>query len=141
MRDSTWAFAVVEIVHLIVLAIFGGAVLFTDLRLLNVSFRSVPAPVMAREMLPLTSGGAVCMFLTGALLLISGPTRYYYNTPFWIKMWLFAIAVIVHFILQIRVARMESEDDRATLARKIFAAASLLLWAGVGVSGRAIGYF
>jgi hypothetical protein len=141
MRDSTWAFAIVEVVHLLSLALFGGSILFVDMRLLGFSFTSQPAPRVMRELLPLTGGGVIVMFLTGALLLSSGPMRYYYNTPFRIKMWLFFIAVALHFVLQTQVARIAPEMYRSTSLQKAGAMLSLLLWAGVGISGRAIGYF
>jgi hypothetical protein len=141
MRDATWAFAIVEIVHLIALAIFGGAVLLLDLRLMGIGFTSQSASRVAREFLPITLGGIAVMFLTGTLLLASGPMRYYYNTPFRIKMWLFFFAVIVHFTLQIKVARRNRTQDRATLGQKAAGAISLLLWSSIGIAGRAIGYF
>lgn len=141
MRDSTWAFAIVETIHLIVLAIFGGCILFLDLRLMGVGFRSVSEQNMAREMLPLTVGGAIVMFLTGFLLLVSGPMRYYYNTPFRAKMVFFFAAVVFHFILQVGIARSRAQGDHVTAIRKISAVISLLLWSAVGLSGRAIGYF
>ncbi len=141
MRDSTWAFAIVEIAHLIALAVFGGAILLLDLRLVGLGFTTQPAPQVAREFLPITAGGVAVMFLTGSLLLASGPMRYYYNTPFRIKMWLFFIALFFHFILQIKVARQDPEYDQSTLGRKAAGAISLLLWLSIGVAGRAIGYF
>jgi len=69
MRDATWAFAIVEVVHLIALAMSGGAILLLDLRLMGVGLTSQPASEVAREFLPLTLGGVVVMFLTGLLLL------------------------------------------------------------------------
>jgi hypothetical protein len=141
MRDSTWAFAIVEIVHLVALAIFGGAILFVDSRLIGIRFTAQPAPQVARELLPVTVGGVAVLFVTGSLLLASGPMRYYYNTPFRIKMALFFIAVIFHFILQIGVARRDPINDSSSLGRKTAGAFSLLLWASIGIAGRAIGYF
>jgi hypothetical protein len=141
MRDSTWAFAIVEIGHLIALAVFGGAILLLDLRLLGFAFTTQPAPRVAREFLPITVAGVVAMFLTGSLLLASGPMRYYYNTPFRIKMWLFFIALFFHFILQIKVAQQNPQHDHSTPGRKAAGAISLLLWLSIGVAGRAIGYF
>ena len=141
MRDSTWAFAIVEIIHLIALAFFGGSILFVDLRLLGLNFTSQPAGRIAREFLPITLGGVSVMFISGALLLSSRPMRYYYNTPFRIKMWLFFIAVIVHFVLQVGMSRQNTGPDRSPAWLKAVAVLSLLLWSGVGISGRAIGYF
>jgi uncharacterized membrane protein len=141
MRDATWAFAIVEVVHLIALAMSGGAILLLDLRLMGVGLTSQPASEVAREFLPLTLGGVVVMFLTGLLLLASGPMRYYYNTPFRIKMGLFVLATIVHFTLQIRVSRQDPVEGRATPGQKAAGAISLLLWSSIGIAGRAIGYF
>jgi hypothetical protein len=141
MRDSTWGFAIVEIGHLITLAVFGGAILFVDLRLLGWALPSYPAPLVAREFLPITLGGVIVMFASGFLLLASGPMRYYYNTPFRVKMGLFFIALIFHFAMQISIARRDPQSDRETIWRKGAAALSLALWAAIGISGRAIGYF
>jgi hypothetical protein len=141
MRDSTWAFAIVEIGHLLGLAVFGGAVLFVDARLLGFGFTTQSTPQVARELLPITAVGVAVMLVTGSLLLASGPMRYYYNTPFRIKMWLFFIALFFHFTLQIAVARQDSQQDRSSPARKAAGAVSLLLWFGIALAGRAIGYF
>jgi hypothetical protein len=141
MRDSTWAFAIVEIVHLIGLTVFGGAVLFVDLRLMGFSFGEQPVSQVARELLPVTLVGVIVMFVTGVLLLASGPMRYFYNTPFRIKMWLFFIALIFHFVLQIRVSRKKPEWNRYASALRVAGATSLLLWLSIGMAGRAIGYF
>lgn len=141
MRDSTWAFAIVEIVHLLSLAVFGGAILFVNMRLLGVNFTSQPAPRVMQELMPLAIGGVIVMFVTGTLLLSSGPMRYYYNTPFRFKMYLFFIALVFHFVLQARVARIDVEKFHPTALLKAAALLSMFLWAGVGVSGRAIGYF
>ncbi len=141
MRDSTWAFAIVEIVHLVALAIFGGAILMLDLRFLGFGFTSQPAPQVARSFLPITATGLLVLFITGALLLASGPMRYFYNTPFRIKMWLFFIAVIFHFVLQVKVARRDPAVDVTTAGRKAAGALSMLLWASIAIAGRAVGYF
>jgi hypothetical protein len=141
MSNSTWGFAIVEIGHLIALAVFGGAVLLVDLRMMGFGFTSQPAPQVAREFLPLTVGGIVVMFISGSLLLASGPMRYYYNTPFRIKMWLFFIALFFHFTLQIKVARQDAKQDRSTPWRRAAGGVSLLLWLTIGMAGRAIGYF
>jgi hypothetical protein len=141
MNTSTWGFAIVEVGHLIALAFFGGGVLLVDLRLMGVAFTSQPAPRVAREFLPITVAGIVAMLISGALLLASGPMRYYYNTPFRIKMWLFFIALFFHFTLQIRIARQNPELDRSTPWRRAAGGVSLLLWFSIGMAGRAIGYF
>ncbi len=137
MRDSTWAFAIVEVIHLIALALFGGAVLLVDMRLLGKGLKTQSTDQIARQFLPITAGGAFVMLLSGALLVASGPMRYYYNPAFRVKMWLFIVAVIVHFFLQISTARREAT---VALWQRAGAVASLLLWLSIGLAGRAIGF-
>jgi hypothetical protein len=140
MRDSTWDFAIVEIGHLLALAIFGGAVLVVDLRFLNLAFKSQPSSQVARELLPLTVGGIVVMAISGLLLMANGPVRYYYNSAFRIKMLLFVVAIFWQFILQTGAAREASIVKEGSSLWKIGAILSLLLWTSIGLAGRAIGY-
>ncbi len=137
MRDSTWGFAIVEIIHLLALAIFGGAILIVDLRLMGIGLKSQRASQVAKELFPVVVVSLLVMFLSGSLLLASGPMRYYYNPAFRIKMVLFFIAVIVHIVLQRRVSKSEVETSRW---RSVSAVISMLLWLSIGLAGRAIGY-
>ena len=138
LSSSTWAFAVIEIVHLLALAIFGGAVLLLDLRFFNIGFRTQSAQQVARELLPQAAGSILVLVVTGILMIASGPMRYYYNIAFRAKLTLFVVAAALQFSLQYAVAR--SDDGTALLWRRVAAAASLLLWFSVGLAGRAIGY-
>jgi hypothetical protein len=140
MRDSTWGFAIVEIGHLLALAVFGGAVLLVDLRFLGVGLRTQPAFRVARELLPLAAGGVIVMLASGLLMVANGPVRYYYNPAFRLKMILFAVAVVVHFLLQIAAARCTARPEAGSRWLKTGAVVSLLLWFSIGVAGRAIGY-
>lgn len=140
MRDSTYAFAAVEIVHLLALAVFGGAILLVDLRFLGVAFRSHPSWQIAKEFLPLTAGGVAAMFLSGFLLFMGGTMRYYHNPAFRLKMLLFVLALVVHFSLQIREAKQRAVEDGKLWRVKLGASLSLILWLSIGLAGRAIGY-
>jgi hypothetical protein len=140
MRNSTYAFAVVEIGHLLALAVFGGAILLVDLSFLGFAFKPQPASQVARELLPLTAGGVLAMAVTGFLLFMGGTMRYYHNPAFRLKIVLFAIALAFHFILQIRVARQSPELTTNSAWLRIGSVVSLLLWLTIGLAGRAIGY-
>ena len=54
MAASKWAFAIVEMVHLLGLASLGGKILMVDLRLLGLRLRRRPAAEVARELSPLS---------------------------------------------------------------------------------------
>jgi hypothetical protein len=140
MRDSTYGFAIVEIGHLLALAIFGGAVLLVDLRFLDIAFTSQRTSQVARDLLPLTGGGVIVMLISGFLLFLGGPVRYYHNPAFQLKIGLFAIALFFHFILQVRAVRKGSEPGRNSAWIKAGAVLSLFLWSAIGLAGRAIGY-
>ena len=56
VRESVWAFAVIESVHLLALAMMGGAVLLVDMRMLNIGHswgRLLAPPLNARAGPPL----------------------------------------------------------------------------------------
>src|SRR6266581_4787290 len=86
IRTSPWAFAVIESVHLLALAVIGGAVLMLDLRLLGLGLRDQPIERVARDAQPWLVGSLVVMLVTGVLLFSSEPIKCYYSTPFWVKM-------------------------------------------------------
>jgi len=140
IRDSTYDFAIVEVSHLLALAIFGGAVLLVDLRFLNLGFTSQPAPQVAKELLPLTAGGVTIMLLTGLVLFLGGPVRYYHNPAFQLKIALFLVALIAHFVLQVGVSQQRNGQPMRPALLKAGAIVSLLLWLSIGLAGRAIGY-
>jgi hypothetical protein len=140
MRDSTHGFAVVEMGHLLALAIFGGAVLLVDLRFLGWCFKLQPIGEIARQLLPLTVGGVAVMSVTGFALFLGGPVRYYHNPAFQLKMVLFVVALLFHFALQIGASLQDDDKTRPTALLKVGAALSLLLWLVIGLAGRAIGY-
>jgi hypothetical protein len=140
MRDATYDFAIVEVGHLLALAVFGGAVLLVNLRFLDWGFKKQPASQVARELLPLTAGGVIVMLVSGLLLFLAGPVRYYHNPAFRLKVILFVIALFFHFILQVKTARQVSDRGRTSPWLKAGAVLSLLLWFMIGLAGRAIGY-
>jgi hypothetical protein len=139
IRTSTWAFAVIESVHLLALAAIGGAVLVVDLRLLGLGLRRQPVAAIAREAQPWFVGSLATMIVTGVGLFLSEAVKCYYSTPFWWKMGSLALAVAFAFTVRRRV----TADDPPRLHPlwlKLVALVSLTLWFGVGAGGRWIGF-
>jgi len=139
LRHSTWGFAIIETVHLLGLAAFGGSILIVDLRLLGVGLRRQPVERVAREMWPIALGSLALMLISGLLLVTTGPLKYYYSPSFRIKMLLFAPAVAFYFTLH-RGALHRGQDEDVSAWPKVAAVISLTLWLGVGLAGRAIGF-
>ena len=136
---STWAFAVIESVHLLALSAIGGAVLLVDLRLLGLGIRSSTLEEVARDAQPWLIGSLVVMLVTGFLLFASEPVKCYNSTPFRVKMLCLALGTIFAFTVRRKVA-MAGEGRVRPIWLKLVAVVSLALWFGVGAGGRWIGF-
>ena len=139
IKNSPWAFAVIESVHLLALAVIGGAVLMLDLRLLGLGLRRQPIPEVAREAQPWLVGSLIVMLITGFALFSSEATKCYYSTPFWVKMTSLALAMAFTFTVRRRVS-FEGDGRVRPIVLKLVALVSLTLWFGVGAGGRWIGF-
>jgi len=139
IKNSSWAFAVIESVHLLALAVIGGAVLMLDLRLLGLGLRRQPIPEVAREAQPWLVGSLIVMLITGFALFSSEATKCYYSTPFWVKMTSLALAMAFTFTVRRRVS-FEGDGRVRPIVLRLVALVSLTLWFGVGAGGRWIGF-
>jgi len=139
ISTSTWAFAVIESVHLLALSVIGGAVLIVDLRLLGFGIRAQTLPELSREAQPWFIGSWMVMIVTGVLLFVSEPQKLYYSTPFAVKMICLLLGTIFALTVRRRVA-LAGEDRVSPLVMKLVAIVSLGLWFGVGAGGRWIGF-
>ena len=72
---STWAFAVIESIHLLALSVIGGAVLMVDLRLLGLGLRTQPLADVARDAWPWFVGSWVVMIVTGVAAVRLGAAK------------------------------------------------------------------
>jgi len=139
ISQSSWAFAVIESVHLLALAVIGGAVLMLDLRLLGLGLREQPIARVARDAFPWFVGSLIVMLVTGFGLFMSEAIKCYYSTPFWVKMTSLLLAMTFAFTVRRKVA-LAGEGHVRPIWRKAVAVVSLVLWFGVGASGRWIGF-
>ena len=138
MRNSKWAFAIVEMIHLLALTGLGGVVLLVDLGVLGVGLRRRPIANFARELSPIFGWCLATMIVSGALLVTAEPMKCYYHPAFRLKMVLFAVALI--FAFTVHRKSVNSAGEPPLLGLKLAAVASLTLWLGVGLAGRAIGF-
>jgi hypothetical protein len=139
MRDSKWGFAVVEMIHLLTLASFGGTLLVIDLGVLGIGLRLQPVSNVARDLSRLFYGSLVLAAVSGLFLVSANPMKYYYHPAFRVKMLLLFLAVTFNFTLHRKL--VESPTGTApTSWSKLSAVLSLALWFSVGVAGRSIGF-
>jgi len=137
IRASLWLFPAIEAIHLLALAVIGGAVLLLNLRLLGLALRDQPLSQLWRDTRPWLLGSLFTMLASGLLLFTSEAVKLYYHEAFWVKMTSLLLAMIFTFTVVRRVALM----DRKSLAwNRATAVVSLVLWSLVGIGGRWIGF-
>lgn len=112
ISESTWGYPIVGALHVLAIALFGGAVLVPNL------------PDEARW---IRRVGMTLVVLTGILLFASGAVRYYESTSFRIKMALLGL-ILLNAI---------GSSRRGKLRRAV----SLALWAAVIFAARGIAFF
>ena len=138
MQTSKWGFALVEMVHLIALAVLGGAVLIVDLRLLGLILKGQSARLIGRDLSRILIGSLIVMIVTGIALLSEEAGKCYFSPAFRWKMALLAAAVLFYFTLH-RRALLHTDLGVPNLWSRAAAVVSLTLWLGIGIAGRAIG--
>src|SRR5262245_50835113 len=133
IRGSLWLFPVIESLHLLALALIGGAILVVDLHLLGLGLRGQPARQLARDVEPWLVGGLALMVTSGIMLFLSESIKCYYSPAFWTKMSALAPALLFTFTVRRKIAFGE---NRGRIGKALTAIASLTLWSVVGASGR-----
>ncbi len=138
MQASKWDFAIIETIHLLALAVLGGAVLVVDLRLLGFILKDESARNVGRGLSRLLLGSLIVMILSGVCLVSEEAGKCYYSPAFRWKMVLLASAIIFYFTLH-RRALIATDKGAPGAWSRLAGIVSLSLWFGVGVAGRAIG--
>ena len=132
-------YALAQTVHLASMALLGGTVLVTDLRLLNVALRDVPSNVVADGAHRWFKVALIVILVSGVFMVAGVAMKAYYNAFYWAKM--FALAVGILFVFAVK--RPLLKRDHATLPPwllKLVAVASITVWFTVAACGRWIGF-
>ena len=138
LRYSADAYPLVLTLHMIGLGFFGGMILFTDLRLLGLTMLRLPiSKVIAALRVPKHIGITIVAGC-GIMMASAKAEEYYYNRFFWAKMSLLALIAVHGTVFRRSVYRNPHEP--APSQAKLAGALSLLLWTGVMICGRGIGY-
>jgi len=138
LRDIAWIGAMINVMHLLALAVFAGALVILDLRFMGTGLTREPLSEIASQARPWLVAGFWGLVVTGLFQLALQPVKEYYSDMFNFKMKVMLVAIIFTFVVRPRLARM----DEARLGRvwgKLVGLASLTLWAGVAIPARLIG--
>jgi hypothetical protein len=139
IRNSRMSFPVLELFHLFALTILLGSTVVLSLRLLGVVMRKQPIPELAHDLSPWMTGAIAVVLTSGLLMFFSGALRYYDNDSFRVKMVLLFSALTFHFVYFRRVVRRD-ESALSPWTLKAAGIGALVLWFGVGLAGRSIGF-
>lgn len=143
LRESDNAFPLLETAHVLAITLIAGSILTVDLRLIGVVLRSEPAGRIASALLPWTWRGFALMMVTGLPLFASEAANLYGNPAFQVKLMLLGLAGLNALLFHRTAYRQVSDWGRGSspLSARAFASISILLWAGIIVSGRLIAVF
>ena len=143
IREGALPYPIIGGVHLLGMALFGGMLLATDLRLLGWAMVSrSPGDIVAQFRNGKRLGFAVIV-ISGLLLAWAEPLKLFRSPSFWIKMALMALvglhAWVFHRSVYGNAAALDATTEIPAKA-KLAAILSLVLWAGLTFSGRMIAF-
>jgi hypothetical protein len=138
MRESAYGVAAINIMHLLALTLFMGAVLIVDLRLLGRGLTARPLRQVAQDARPWLVGAFLALLISGALQILATPIKEYYSPFFWQKMQLLAVALVFTLVVRRWVTRID-EQRLGPVWGKLVAVISMGLWGWIAVNGRLIG--
>ena len=144
IRESSYAFPIIETAHVLGIALLVGTVAIVDLRLLGILFKRQKVSEVVGQVLPLTWAGFAVMFVSGILLFWSESEKAYANPIFRIKLMLLLVVGLNPLIFHSTIYRRVAEWDTAVvtpLQARAAAVISLTFWSATIVAGRAIAYF
>ncbi len=137
IKQSVWIFPAIEAVHLLALALLGGAVLMLDLRLLGIGLTTQSPSVIERQTRPWLIGAVSVMIATGIPLFLSEALKLYDKEAFWVKMSALIVVLVYTFAVHGPFAR---RDPALGALSRTIAGVSIALWLMVAIAGRWIGF-
>ena len=132
-------FAMVQTVHLGSIALLGGMVLVSDLRLLNLVLTGVPVSEVMASTRRWITVALVLVTLSGVYQASAVAIKLYYNTSFWAKMAGFFLGIVFIYWVKLPLVR-QGTDVLNPWTVRLLAITSLVIWFSVAATGRWIGF-
>lgn len=142
MRQWLWLYPIVEILHIVGLAVLVGAAVLFDFRLLGVS-RTLSVTALAGHLLPWARASLLFIVPSGLMMFTAHATEMAANPALRLKLVLLAAAGVNALVFERWTFRSVSAWNReaaAPAAARLAAILSLVLWAGVISCGRLLAY-
>lgn len=142
IRRSVWAYPTANIVHVLAIALFAGAIAVMDVRMMGALTGSDPVRVVrgARRAAVLA---LIAVLLSGAVLFIAEASHVALNPVFQIKMALITFGLVHALVVGGRAVRMmDGLGPQAPMPgfTRVAGALSMLTWLSVVGLGRYIAY-
>jgi hypothetical protein len=135
LNESSWAFPVLECLHIVGFVWGVGTIALVNFRLLGVGLTRKSAAQLWRDTMPWTLAGLSLAIFSGLLLFSIDPDAYYRNRAFLPKMVYLVLAIVFHYTAVYRAVSWASAGKR-----RMVACISLGLWALVLFGGIFIGF-
>jgi len=140
MRGSTWLYPLVEVVHIVGLAVLVGSVAMFDLRVLGFG-RAVAVQAAGNMLLPWSAMSLLAIVPAGLLLFSAHPHELAVNQVFQLKLLLIALAGLNALGFHLGVYRTAASwHASAPALAQLHAIVSLGLWIAVISCGRFLAY-
>jgi hypothetical protein len=138
IRQSTWLYPFIEIIHIFgIVLVAGGAILF-DIRLLSAKNK---LPVENRYLLSWSKRGLILAIPTGILLFITNAMALSQDPVFATKLLLLFVAAANAWIFHVRVyLPYNMQQPMRWSTAKFNAAFSIILWLSIISCGRLLAY-
>jgi phosphoglycerol transferase MdoB-like AlkP superfamily enzyme len=136
-------FPKVECVHVIALATVVGTIFIVDTRLIGLTSSRLSFRAISSRLLPWTWAGFILAVITGFMLFASNAVAYAANGAFRLKLLLMILAALnmLYFeLVTFRNVAIWESAAKPPFAARLAGTLSVMLWCGVIVTGRWIGF-
>ena len=140
VQESLWGYPIVLSSHAVGMAVLAGIVLVFNFRVMGMA-PAIPFSAL-HTMYRFALAGLVINAISGVMLFVSNADAFWVSTPFWTKLALLTVGII----LMVKMSRQmfnpkdTSDDMTASKQLKTMAMVSSIAWLGVIIAGRLIAY-
>jgi len=132
-------FAVIQAVHLLSMAVLGGAVIAGDGRVLGIVLRDVPVRTVVDRAHRIFVWALIVVVATGIFMACGVASKIYFLPVYWFKMLSLGAGTLFHFFIRRPLLRHDINQLNPIVV-KMVAIASILVWFMVAATGRWIGF-
>jgi hypothetical protein len=144
LRESAIVYPIVMTGHLSGMALFGGMILLTDVRIMGWALKDYSISDVVKGLRPWKHLGLLLTAGCGFFLFWAKAGAYVGNPYFWLKIALLTAVLIHAIVFRGSVYKNTEALDKASVIpgnAKAAAVISMVLWTGLVSAGRLIGYY